>query len=72
MNFIKLPKKWSGQNWTSWTGSYAYAHVAALIMQVHDFFSLDRLSGLACTKSTQSVHTQAILNDTMVASLTSC
>ena len=24
MNFIKLPKKWSCQNRTSWTGSYAY------------------------------------------------
>ena len=30
--------------------------------------SLDRSTRLACTKSTQSVHTQAILNDTMVAS----
>ena len=24
LNFIKSPKKWSGQNRTSWTGSYAY------------------------------------------------
>ena len=30
--------------------------------------SLDRLTGLTCTKITQSVHIQAILNDTMVAS----
>ena len=26
MNLIKSPKKWSGQNRTSQTGSYAYAH----------------------------------------------
>jgi len=26
--------------------------------------TLDRSTGLACTKSTQSVHTQEILNDT--------
>ena len=34
INFIKLPKKWSGQNWTSWTGSYAYVHVPVDLCEV--------------------------------------
>jgi len=37
MNFIKSPKKWSGQNWTSWTGFYAYESFQKFVYSIPNF-----------------------------------
>ena len=52
MNFIKLPKKWSGQNQTSRTGSHAYAD---------HFMSLAPGFVVKVFRSTWHVHTMLII-----------
>ena len=57
MNFIKLPKKWSGQNQTSRTGSYAYVFVSKWHISLVKYMVLDYTVYTIILISLKAIHT---------------